>query len=115
MFDGGAQLSHVAGPVISEKRVHGVGSEFEQRFLIRFTEMAQKSADEKGNILLAIAQWRHGDADHVQAKKKIVAELSLTDEAFQIFVGGGDEADVRVQGLIATDPLKGAVFPDHAQ
>src|SRR5438552_7243881 len=77
--------------------------------------MAQKSADEKWNIFLALAQRRHGDAHDIEAKEKIVAEFSFAHERFEILVGGGDESHVRAQGLIAADTLESALFADDAQ
>src|SRR5437660_759758 len=77
--------------------------------------MAQKSADEKRNIFLALAQRRHRDAHDVQAKEKIVAESSLAHECFEILVGGGDEPHIRAQGLIAAHALERALLAHHAQ
>ena len=87
----------------------------DQWFVVCFAEMPQKCANEQGNIFFPFAQRRHDDAHDVQAKEKIVAEFSLTHERFEILVGGGDEPDVRAQGLIAADTLESALLADHAQ
>src|SRR5438270_10846400 len=87
----------------------------DQRFVVCFAEMPQKSANEQGNIFFPFAQRRHDDAHDVQAKEKVVAEFSLAHERFEILVGGGDEADVSAKGLIATVTLKGALLDDPAQ
>src|SRR6266702_269644 len=77
--------------------------------------MSQESADEQGNVFLAVAQRRHGYADDVQAEEKIVAEFSSAHERFEILVRGGNEPDIRAQGLIAAHALEGALFADDAQ
>src|SRR5713101_6915446 len=77
--------------------------------------MPQESAKEERNIFFPSAQRRHGDADNVQAKEKIVAEFSFAHERFEVLIGGGDEAHVRAQGLIAAYTLEGALLADHAQ
>ena len=77
--------------------------------------MEEKSAHEKRNIFLPIAQRRHRDVHDVQAKIQIVAEFSLGHEPLQIFVRGRDQAHIRAQSLIAADALEGALLADHAQ
>ena len=115
MLDRRAQFAHVARPIVSEQRVHRVGGQLEQRFLIRLAEMPQKFANEKRNIFLPLAQRRHGDVHDVETEIEIVAKFSLLHQLREVLVRGGDEAHIGAQELVAAHALEGALFADHAQ
>src|SRR5439155_10445386 len=59
--------------------------------------------------------WRHGNADNVQAKEKIVPKFSLAHELFKTLVCRRDQPNVRAQRLIAADALESALLADHPQ
>src|ERR1022692_1973963 len=50
-----------------------------------------------------LAQRRHHERDDIQAVEKVFAEVSLGDFFFEIFVGGGDHADIDGDGVVAAD------------
>ena len=66
MFDRSAQLAHVTGPIIGEERVHGFGSELEERFIVHFAEVTKKAPYQQRDILsttclalhTSIPSWR---------------------------------------------------------
>src|SRR6516225_10916744 len=55
MYDGGAQLANVAGPIVSQKRVHRFWGEFDKRLLVFLAEVARKAADENRNVFFSLA------------------------------------------------------------
>ena len=54
------------------------------------------------------------DLDDVEAIVEVFAELSLLGEPQQVAIGGGDDADVDLDGLRPADALESA-FLEHAQ
>ena len=64
---------------------------------------ARNSRTSKRNVLLALAQGRDKERDHVEAIEEIFAEVALGDFLFEIFVGGGDEAHIHAQRLRTAD------------
>ena len=60
--------------------------------------MATKWWTSAGNFVAALTERRDGQADHIQPVEQIFAETALFDEPFEVGVGGGDDADVDVEG-----------------
>ena len=77
-------------------------------------EALEEGVDQERDVLLALAQRRHGDVDDVQAVEEVVAEFALAHQFLEVLVGGGDEADVGLDGLVAADALEDAGI-EHAQ
>src|SRR5207244_4442096 len=46
------------------------------------------------------------DGDDTQTEEEIFTESARLDHFLQIFVGGGDQANIGSKGLIGTEPLK---------
>ena len=59
--------------------------------------------DERRNIFAAIAQRRQFNVKSVQTIEEVRAEFPFLDEEFKIFVSGGDDSEIDLDGLIATD------------
>ena len=74
----------------------------------------QEETGEEADVFSAFTQRRDVDADDIEPVKKVFAEFPLLDILFQIAIGGGDDADIRLHRLIATDA---GVFPllEHAE
>ena len=60
--------------------------------------MLDEVAHQHGDVLPALAQRRHVEADHVEAIEEILAEPARGHELIEIGVGGSDDADVEVFG-----------------
>jgi hypothetical protein len=58
---------------------------------------------------------RRTELDDVEAVEKVFAEIVLADGFDDVAVGGGDEADIHVQFIIAADAGEGAVFQEAEQ
>ena len=115
VFEGGAEFADIAWPVVIEDGLHGVWGEGGEGFLIFFGERLEESGDENGDIFLALGEEGEGDGDDTEAEEEIGAEFFLADEIFEIFVGGGDEADIHLDGGIAADAFEGAFFAEDAE
>ena len=115
VFDGGAELADVARPVVIEDGLHGVWGESGEGFLIFFGERLEESGDEDGDIFFALGEEGEGDGDDAESEEEIGAEFFFADELFEIFIGGGDEADIDLDGGIAADAFEGAFFAEDAE
>src|SRR5687767_8968078 len=56
-------------------------------------------------VALALPQRGKSERNDVEAEEQILAEDPLGDAAREVVVRGGDDADVYVHGLAATDAL----------
>ena len=64
------------------------------------------------DVLGARPQGRHRHDIEGKPVEEIAAEPARLGEGRQVGIGGGDEADIDGQGLVAADPLEGAVLDD---
>src|SRR6185312_3200910 len=67
------------------------------------------------HVLEALAQRGNVDRDNVQAEIQILAKLLLLDAGFEIAVGGGDDADIDLDGAIAAHAFQLALLQDAQQ
>ena len=67
---------------------------------------------EQADVFRTLAKGRELDANNVESVKKILTEASFGDFLFEIFVCGRDDADIRPNDLIATDPREFTVLED---
>src|SRR5580704_536468 len=65
------QFSDVPGPTISAERVHRRGWNRVNFSVHAPGELLCKMPDQKRDVLLALAQWRHLDRKHIQTKEQI--------------------------------------------
>ena len=111
-FDDIAKFADVAGPGIAAQlrdRVAGKGFVFPAVLL---GDLARKMGDELGEIFEAIAQMRKGQRENIDAVEEVTAEFVISDTVFEVAVGGNDDPDIDLDGLIATDALDFAFFED---
>ena len=106
------ELADVAGPLVVDESAHGVWGEFADLEVVLFGEVVEEAVDEQGDIFSAAAQRRHLDGDDVEAVVEIVAELAFADGLAEVDVGGGDDADVDLNLLIAADGHEAALLED---
>ncbi|VBB43702.1 hypothetical protein TRIP_B310026 [uncultured Desulfatiglans sp.] len=103
MLDGVFEFTRIARPGVVHQDPHGTlrGAFDGQAGLavLQFDEVG----DEPGDVLLALAQGRDEDREHLEPVKEILPEGALLDLGEEVLVGGGDDPDV--------DPAL-AGFPD---
>ena len=115
--DGGAlddvfEFAHVAGPVVGLEENEGALGELERAAGALFGNPAEEELGERADVLDAFAERRDVDADDVEAVEQVLAEGAGFDGAFGLAVGGGDDADVGAQGLVAADAGELAFLED---
>src|SRR5581483_2484123 len=95
-----AQLADVARPVVRHEGL--------QRLLVDLAlavgiDALEERLHQERQILLALAQRRHADRHHRETEVEIFAELALLHLFGQLLLGGGDDADVDLDGAVAAD------------
>ncbi len=63
----------------------------------------QKEIGQRQDVLAPLAQRREMDADDIEPVKQILAEAVGFHVAFEVAVGGGEDAHVGAQRLVAAD------------
>src|ERR1700722_20356311 len=66
-------------------------------------ELQQKFAYQQRDIFLPVPQGRYVERNDVQAVKEILAEVSLGNLFFQVFIGRGNDPDIDLDGLRGAD------------
>src|SRR6516164_2716648 len=103
MLERVGQLADVAAPVmLRENGDDGLGQDS-----LGHARPAQMAGDERarklGDIFAAFAQGRQVYLERVDTKVQVFAERSLLDEVVQVAVGGADDANINVKGLVLAD------------
>ena len=106
------QLADVAGPVVVEERLHRLGGHGRDRPLVLPRRARDERVDEERDVLLALPQRREADGDDAEAVEEVLAELPFLDEAAEVGVRRGDDADVRVDRLDGADGEELALLED---
>ena len=92
----------------------GFRGDFAHRFLQLLTKSRDEMIDEQQKIIAAFAQRRQVDGEDVEPKIEVLAKLRLFEELLKIGVGGGDEANIGGDGVIAADAFE-LLLLDQAQ
>ena len=114
-FDDVLQFADVAGPVMR----FNTAMQSSEMPLTRTPCLRAKRCmnlwARKRHVLLAFAQGRHVNGHDVEAEKQVLAEFLAFDAFFQVPVGGGDDADVHLDGAVAADAFQFALLQDAQQ
>jgi hypothetical protein len=88
------ELTNIARPVVSHEQRQGFGLDTLDRPALQAIEAADEMLDQERQILLAAAQRRQLDADHVDTVVEVLAQRARADLLGQVLVGGDDDAGV---------------------
>ena len=77
-------------------------------------ELGEELFDEERDVFLAVAEGRNEEGDDIEAIEEVFAEVAVGDFFFEIFIGGGDDADVDVDGVGGADGEE-ALFVEGAE
>ena len=84
----------------------GFFADLNARAAVLAAELGEEFAGQERDVLLAFAQWRHEEGNHIESVEEVFAEISLGDFLFQVFVRGSDETHVYAQRLCAANRRK---------
>src|SRR5512144_13915 len=75
----------------------------------------QDKLDQQGEVLAPRAQGRQDDGKDIEPIVEILPKAPLLNRPLQILVGGGEDANVHGDGLVAPQPLDFALLQDAQQ
>ena len=78
-------------------------------------ETAHELLGEMGHVLPVFAQRRHVNGHDVEAEEEVLAEFLALDAFLEVAVGGGDDADIHLDGAVAADAFELALLEDAQQ
>src|SRR5262249_24219507 len=70
---------------------------------------------EQWDILLAISQRRYVDREHIESIKQVASKRSRGDRRLQVSIGGCDDSNGDIDGLISSDPLERSLLQNAQQ
>lgn len=114
-FDGVFEFADIAGPGMGAEGVEGALGDAAGLTGAGMDFVAEEMGDEHGDVVLAFAEGGHGDGDDVEAVEEIFAEAAVADELVEVFVGGGEDADVDVDGEVVADAADFLFLEDAEQ
>jgi len=97
MLDGGAEFADIAGPRVGAKQGDGIVGERFHRSAVFRRELLEKAVGEENDIFRSVPERGHFDAHHIETEIEVLAEVSLIDQIAEVFVGGGEDADIDVR------------------
>ncbi len=113
-FDDVLQLAHVASPFVVEQGPHRPVGDARDVPTHLPGVLVNEMVDQQGNVLLALAQRRKGEAHDIESIQQIFAKLAGGHHFFEVAVAGGDDADLNRPRLRVADGHDHALF-QHAQ
>ena len=114
-LDGVVKLPHVPRPVVRSQPGQGVFAESPDRPVVLLGEALQEVMGQGHEVLTALAQGRQVDADHVEAKVEVLAEVSGRDAILEGLVGGRHDPGVGAQHPGAAQAVELLLLEDPQQ
>ena len=115
-FEGVLQLADVAGPRVVDQQLHGLVVDVAREPRRRAGPgPPQEVLHEERHVRAPVAQRRQFDGDHVQPVEQVLPEAPPPHLGGQVDVGGGHDADIGEQGVIAADALVAALLQNAQQ
>src|SRR5260370_14902393 len=94
MGERGAKFADVSRPSIAVEELADFGIHTANLTAVFGIEVAQNVLDERGNILLAIAQSGQMNMEDVQPEIEILPELAVRNRLFGVLIRGGEDAHI---------------------
>ena len=111
-LNGVFQFANVAGLIVLGEAGSGSGGESADFTIGARGVAGDEMVGERWDVLGMLAKGGHGDGDNVEAVEEVKAEFFVGDRFLEVFVGGGDEADVEFDGGGAAEADKFPLLKD---
>src|SRR5579864_7937814 len=106
------QFTHVAGPGVPLEQAHRRVADAPDRAAVAAIRIGDERLDEDGQIVLAVAEGRQLDREHVQPVIEVFAKLVLPDGLERLDVRRRDDANVDALFALAADRPKCPLLED---
>src|SRR5437868_12485063 len=103
LFDDIFHLSHISWPWIARQQIDGIFRKLLGGTVIFFYSFGQKMFGEEGNVFSALPERRQIERNDVDAVVEVFTKLSLANKFLEIFIRGGQDAHVDLDGLHPPD------------
>ena len=108
------ELADVSRPAVVHEQVDRAGRKLSDRLVVLHVQVLDEILGEQDDVALALGERRHHDGKDVQTVVQVLAEKLLLHQLLEVAAGGGEEAHVGMQLLVAADAREGA-FLQEAQ
>src|SRR5262245_46602709 len=107
------KLANVSRPMVGGEPAHGFRLDAVDLSIDPHREFLCEELHQQRNVVLAVAERRQLDGEDVEPIKQVFAEFAFADGFAQIAVGGGNDANIALDRLVAADAVE-LVFLEHA-
>src|SRR5271157_4523729 len=104
------QLADIARPGIAHQQAHRALRKAHPGATQGFLILAQEVIGEQRDVILALAERRQRDIDHVYPVEQLLAEASGLDLLFEVAVGRAQNADVEADRLVGAERIAFALL-----
>ena len=109
------QFPNIAWPQIIEEQAHRLGTESINCFSLICCKALKKVASKQRDIVASVPESRHMDGDYVETVVEVLSKMPFFHFLNQNSVGGGKDAYVHGQRLLASQTLKLLCLQDTKQ
>ena len=100
-LEGVLKFADIAWPWIGFEHADGILGEFEWRAVFLVGDALQEILGEEANVLHTLAERGDVNADDVEAVEEILAERFFGNLVLEVLIGGADDPDIGMEGLVA--------------
>ncbi len=112
LADDVGELPDVAGPGLGLEELDGLGCEGGLTDAEFAGESEAEMVGEGGDVLGALAEGWEGDGELAESIEEVFAEETFGEHLFEVAMGGGEDADIDGEDLVAADAGDDAFLED---
>jgi len=105
-FHGVLEFADVAWPMVAHEEINGGGGNALDGLAVGSGVFFYEMIGEEKDVRLAFAERGHKDGEDIKAVVQVGPEFAVFDHAFKVAAGGGDDADVGVDGRLSADAFE---------
>src|SRR5437763_673406 len=98
--------------MMSGENLHGLPCDLDRASRAGRASVAQKMADEMGDIVTPLAEGWEIDGNNIEPIVEVFPESAFLDPFFERFVGGGNDTHIDVNRDVITHPTHLAFLED---
>ncbi len=110
VFHSVSQLPDITRPGIGNHDSHSFRGKPKDVFPGFFGMDTDKMLNNQGDVIPAKTQGRAGHGKYIDPEEKVFSEFFLFNEAFKIFVGGGNDPHINGDRFVFPHPLDHSLF-----
>ena len=104
------EFADVAGPAVEFQDGHALVGDAADADAVLAGKAGHELAGQKGDVLLVLAEGGDVNGNDVEAEEEVLAEFPALDAVLEAAVGGGQDADIDLDGAAAAYAFKLALL-----